>query len=128
MDMLQIAGIGIVGVLLAVQFKSTKPEYGVYLSVAVSIFVFVFTVSKLTVIVDAIETISRYISINAEYITVLLKIIGITFIAEFASAICKDAGNSTIASQIEVFSKLSILAVSMPILLALLETVGGFLQ
>lgn len=128
MDMLQIAGIGIVGVLLAVQFKAVKPEYAVYLSVAVSVLIFLFTVSKLGIIVDTIDTISSYVSVNSEYITVLVKIIGITYIAEFACAICRDAGNASAASQIEVFGKLSILAVSMPILLALLETVGGLLQ
>ena len=57
-----------------------------------------------------------------------MKMIGITYIAEFASGICKDAGYGSLVSQIEIFGKLSILAVSMPILLALMETVQGFLS
>jgi hypothetical protein len=56
-----------------------------------------------------------------------LKMAGITYIAEFASGICKDAGYGSLGTQIEIFAKLSILAVSMPILLALLETVKQFL-
>lgn len=57
-----------------------------------------------------------------------MKIIGITYIAEFASDICKDAGHAAIANQIQIFGKLSVLAVSMPIVLALLETINGFLS
>ena len=57
----------------------------------------------------------------------MLKMIGITYISEFSSSICKDTGYQTIAVQIEVFSKLTILAMGMPILLALLETIQEFL-
>ena len=53
--------------------------------------------------------------------------IGITYIAEFASGICKDTGYQTIAVQIEIFSKLTILAMGVPVLLALLETIQEFL-
>lgn len=59
--------------------------------------------------------------------TTLLKITGITYIAEFASGLCKDAGYGAIGGQIEIFGKLSILAVSMPIVLALLETLKRLL-
>ena len=52
----------------------------------------------------------------------LLKMLGISYIAEFASGICKDAGYGALGSQIEMFGKLLILAVSAPVLLALLET------
>ena len=57
----------------------------------------------------------------------MLKMIGITYIAEFSSSICKDAGYQTIAVQIEIFCKLTILALGMPVLLALLETIQEFL-
>ena len=58
----------------------------------------------------------------------LLKIVGITYIADFSSNLCKDAGYGAIAGQIEIFGKLSVLAISTPILMALLETVQSFLK
>ena len=57
-----------------------------------------------------------------------MKMIGITYIAEFASGICKDAGFGSLGGQIEMFGKLSMLAVSMPVLLALLETIKVFMK
>ena len=47
--------------------------------------------------------------------------------AEFASGICRDAGYAALGTQIEIFGKLSILAVSIPVILALLDTLQGFL-
>ena len=57
----------------------------------------------------------------------VLKMLGITYVGQFSAGICKDAGYSSIAGQIELFARLSVLAVSMPVLLALLETVHDFL-
>ena len=127
MNMVQIGMIGVLGALLAIQFKGGKTEYGIYMSVAVSIVLFLCIVDRLEIFVRTIDEISRYISVDTGYLSTLLKLIGITYISEFSSSICKDTGYQTIAVQIEVFSKLTILAMGMPILLALLETIQEFL-
>ena len=125
--MLQAAVIGIAGVLLALQIKHTKPEYAVYLSVATGVFLLLLAAQRLEIVVESVRLIQNSISIQSSYIQVLLKIIGITYISEFASDICRDAGYSTIAGQIGIFAKLSILAISMPIVTALLDTIHSFL-
>ena len=125
--MLQAAVIGIAGVLLALQIKHTKPEYAVYLSVATGVFLLLLAAQRLEIVVESVRLIQNSISIQSSYIQVLLKIIGITYISEFASDICRDAGYSTIAGQIGIFAKLSILAISMPIVPALLDTIHSFL-
>ena len=61
------------------------------------------------------------------YLTVLLKMIGVTYLAQFSSGICKDAGYSSIAGQIEIFAKLYIMVLSIPVLLALMEAIHSFL-
>lgn len=127
MNMIQIGIIGVLGALLAIQFKGGKTEYGIYMGVAVSIFLFACIVDRLEMFVNTVEEIRRYITIDTGYISTMLKMIGITYIAEFSSGICKDAGYQTIAAQIEIFSKLTILAMGLPVLLALFETVQEFL-
>lgn len=125
--MIRIALIGIVAVMFAAHFKGTKSEFGVYIGIAASFLIIYFGISKLEIILNAIKKIESYISINQAYLGILVKIIGITYIAEFSSNLCKDAGHAAIANQIELVGKLTILAISMPILLALLDTVQQFL-
>lgn len=127
MTIVTIGIVGITAVLLAVQMKSMKGEYGTYLAAAAGCFIFFYGVSKMQTIFDAIRRVQDMIQVNPIYLTTLLKMTGITYIAEFSSGICKDAGYGAIGNQIEIFGKLSILAVSMPILLALLEMMEGFL-
>lgn len=128
MNMLQIGIVGVLGALLAVQFKGGKTEYGIYMSVAVSILLFTCIIDRLELFVNTVEQIGSYISFDTGYIAIMLKMIGITYIGEFCSSICKDAGYQTIAVQIEIFSKLTILALGMPVLLALLQTIQEFLS
>lgn len=127
MTVVTIAVLGLTAVFLAIQLKGMKGEYGIYLVACAGLVIFFYGISKLETIVDVARQVQSYIKINSVYISALMKMIGITYIAEFASGICKDAGYGSLGSQIEIFGKLSILAVSMPILLALMETVQGFL-
>ena len=127
MNSIQIALYGVVGTLLALQFKSGKSEYGIYVSLAVSLFLFLCMLSRLEIFVRTVKKIADYIKLDAGQMSILLKMAGVTYVAEFASGICKDAGYQNIAVQIEIFTKLTILAIGMPVLLALLELIGDFL-
>lgn len=125
--MLRVAIIGIIAIVLATQLKSTKSEYSTYISLAACLIILFVGTNKLQMIIDGINKIQSYIHINPTYLSILLKIVGITYIAEFASSLCKDAGYSAISSQIELVGKLTILSISMPILLALLDLINEFL-
>lgn len=127
MNSIQIALLGVVGTLLALQFKSGKSEYGIYVSLAVSLFLFLCMLSRLEIFVRTVKKIADYIKLDVGQMSILLKMAGVTYVAEFASGICKDAGYQNIAVQIEIFTKLTILAIGMPVLLALLELIGDFL-
>ena len=125
--MVRVALLGIAGVLLALQLKSLKSEYSIYLCLGVSALIFWYMTEQLGSILEGLEMIQDTLPLNAGYIRTLIKIVGITYIAEFASDLCKDARYQAVAGQIQMFGKLSVLAVSIPILTALLDTVRTFL-
>ena len=124
---IKISILGITAVLLSQMLKNYKPEYGYYINLAVCICVFLYVMSKLTFLLDYVEQIQDMIHLDPVYLTMILKMIGITYVAEFAVNLCKDAGCQTIAGQIELFAKLSILVISMPVILAFMETIGELL-
>ena len=127
MSILQIGAIGVLGALMAVQFKASKAEYAVYVSVAVSIFLFFCIAQRLSLFVDVIARLKSYINVDVAYIETMLKMVGLAYIAEFASGICKDAGHQAIAVQIETLCKFTILALGLPDLLALFEAIREFM-
>lgn len=125
--MIKLAVIGIITVAGAVFLRKTKEDYALCLVFAGCCIILLIGLDKLEIIIDSINKLESYINIKKSYVVLLLKVVGITYISEFASSICKDAGYASVASQIEFVGKLSILAISMPILMTLLETVNNFL-
>ena len=76
---------------------------------------------------QSLEKLKECLPVDGSYITTLLKMIGITYIGQFSSGICKDAGYASTGAQIDLFCRLSVMVLSMPVLLALLDTIQGFL-
>ncbi|HJC64006.1 MAG TPA: stage III sporulation protein AD [Candidatus Blautia merdavium] len=128
MEIVKVAALGMTGMLLGLLLKETKPEYSVYLSLAAGILIFSYMAGKLEYLFDSVLKIQEYLPLDTKYLTTLLKMIGITYIGQFSSGLCRDAGYGTLAAQIEVFAKLYIMVLSMPVLLALMEAIHGFLS
>ena len=123
MDIIKIVGIGIVAVIIITLIKQYKPEFAIYVSILTGILIILLITDKLTDIIQLLNSIASKASINTEFLALLLKITGIAFLAEFAVSVCKDAGEAAIASKVEIGSKIIIIAMSIPIISALLEIV-----
>lgn len=126
-EVIKIGVLGIVGVLFALLFKGEKQEYSHYIGFGVAVLIFYYVVQSLFTLTGRLEILQVYFSGNENYLGTLLKIVGITYICEFSAGICKDAGFSSVAGQIEVLGKLSVMFAGLPILLAVIEQIQGFL-
>lgn len=127
MDIVKISLLGVGGVMLGYLLKGTKPEYACFITVGIGLLILTLAVGKLNYLFSAVDRIRESLPIDSGYLTTLIKMIGITYIGQFSSGICKDAGYQATGAQIELFCKLSIMVLSMPILLALLDTIEEFL-
>ena len=94
MSMIQAGVIGVIGAVLAVQLKAGKAEYGIYVCVATGVILFSLIVDRLGIFISTLEQITSYIDLDTGYLSTMFKMIGITYIAEFSSGICKDAGRA----------------------------------
>nr|WP_318684780.1 SpoIIIAC/SpoIIIAD family protein [uncultured Acetatifactor sp.] len=126
-EIIKVGLLGIVGVLLAVQFKGQKPEYGIYMGFAVGILIFCYVLRQVEAVVAQLDLIQTYLGGASSYLSILLKVIGITYICEFSAGICKDAGYGAIADQIEILGKLSVMFAGLPILFAVIDQIQSFM-
>lgn len=124
--MIKVAVIGIAAVLLALPFKNGKSEYSIMITMAACLLIFMIALAKISDMAEIIRRLETYMQGGNAYVTILMKMLGITFVAEFTSDMCQDAGYGAIAGQVELMGKLVVLVVSLPILLSLLDTVTIF--
>lgn len=127
-EIIKIGLFGIVGVLIAVQFKSQKPEYSIYIGITVGVLIFSYAINYFEMVLSQFEIIKQYIGTGQNYLTILMKVIGITYICEFSAGICKEAGYSSISNQIEILGKLSVMFAGLPILFAVMEQIQSFMS
>ena len=119
--MLKTALLGRVTIIIAMAMKQGKAEYATFVSFTGCILIAWIAVRLLEGITGSLERVERLLHIDMEYVALLMKMIGVTYLSEFASSLCKDAGYSAVAGQIELVGKLTILTIGMPIVLALFE-------
>ncbi|MDA8442545.1 MAG: stage III sporulation protein AD [Peptococcaceae bacterium] len=123
MDVLQIVGFALVATILIVVVKNQRPEIALQISVVAGIVIFLMVVSKIKAIIDVLNDLANHAGVNSYYLTIILKIVGVAYIAEFGAQVCRDAGEGAIATKVEFAGKIMVLVLALPIIVAILESV-----
>lgn len=127
MEIVKIIGVGLVALILIIILKQYKPEFTIYVSIIAGAIILLMVMDKLYAIINLLSSISQKVGIGNEFLKIILKITGIAILTEFAVSICKDSGESAIASKIDIGGKIIIISISIPIITALLELVISIL-
>ena len=128
MQWIQFIGIGLIGMILAVLFRQHKPEYAPLISLAAGLAVVFLLLGQLEPIFSQMEEILQQAGIGTEYIAVLLKSLGICYITQLAADTCRDAGESAIASKMELAGKITVMTLAVPYFTGMLQTVGELIR
>ena len=114
-------------VFLALLLRKEKGEFALLIAVVAAALIFGYALARIRVITDFLEELAGNLPIEKSYLTALLKMLGITYIADFATYVCREAGYGSVGSQMELFAKLSIIALSIPELTYLIQVIEQFL-
>ena len=123
MDIIRIVAFALIAAILALTVKKYSPEISLLLSITAGVIIFLMVVGKLEAVLAAINEAIQKSSIDMGYISLVLKIVGVAYIAEFGVQICNDAGENVLGSKIEFAGKVLILVMATPIFLNLLQLV-----
>ena len=125
MEILQIAGLGVAAALMAMVIRGSRPEMASLLAMAAGALLFFLAVSRLQAVVAVMQSLTQKAGLQEEYLKVLLKVVGVAYVAEFAAQTCRDAGEESLAAKVEMCGKVLVLAMASPIIVSLVELVLG---
>lgn len=123
MEIIQIAGLCITAVIVISVIKPHRPELAIQISILVGIIVFVMISGKIASVLNLLKDYSNKAGIDIHFFSVMMKIVGIAYITEFGAEICRDSGENSIASKIELAGKVIIVVLAVPIITSLLELI-----
>lgn len=123
MEILKITALAICAVILIVLVKSYKPEFGMLTATACSLLMLYFLVDSLKYAFAYISNLYSGLEAGKTYFPIIIKVLAIAYITEFTSQLCKDAGESAIASKVELGGKIIIFCVAIPVFTSILNLV-----
>ena len=125
--MIKIALLGLVTIFLIMMAGSIKREYAIAITVGATLLFAVYGTQSLRSVIERITAFEESVGIDQEYLSILLKMVGIAYLTQLVVSLCRDAGNGAVAGQVNMIGKISMLLVSFPVLEALIKTVGEML-
>lgn len=121
MNIVGLAGIGIVIALISQMLKRYNPELAMGISLCAGIFIALLVVAQIVTVVGQVEAIFSKTGLSSDYSVILLKSLGICFLAQFASDACRDVGESSLAGKIELAGRTAVVVLALPLFQAVLN-------
>ena len=127
MELFSIIGMGLIAAVVCLLLRKTNPEIAMLLSLAAGILLLIPAFSQIQEIFAAFQSISSRYSALQPYLTTLLKAAGICLLTQFAGDTCRDAGESAVASAVEMAGAMGALLAVLPLMQAAWEVLRSLL-
>ncbi|HPZ41283.1 MAG: stage III sporulation protein AD [Dethiobacteria bacterium] len=127
MEIVQVVGLGLVAALLVLILREYQPEMAMQVSLVTGVIIMFLVFNQIIGAVNVITETAVAAGINLVYLQTLLRVIGIAYLAEFGAQLCRDAGEGSIASRVELAAKVIILVMAVPVIVEIMESVLGMI-
>lgn len=122
MEIFQVIGLAIIVTVIGTVLKQMKPEMALQLSILAGIAIFLLIMDRIKLIIDLLQKLADQANISSYYLFIILKIIGIAYLAEFCCQICRDAGENALAVKVEIAAKVFVVILAIPIIVAIMDS------
>ena len=126
MTLIGCAAVAVCVVFIALYLKNQQREIALLLIIACSIVLFTVGVKNISQATKSLYEITKNSGYSAEVET-MLKALGLAAVSQISSDVCREAGESTLASQVEFIGRIEIMALSVPLINKLFSVVQAFL-
>lgn len=115
--------IALIVLILGIIISNFNSEYKVYITVVFGMVVIFMLFSELKIYIEEIIVLFNKYEIKTEYFSTILKIVGIAYISDFISLLCKDLNYESVGKKVEIAGKLVILIYSVDIIKIFLDQI-----
>ena len=127
MDIFQIAGLGIVASLVLALLRKERSDLVIGAALVAGILLLFLILPRISSAISVFGNLASEAGLEPLYFGIILKVLAISYVADFAAAICRDAGEELIASRVEMAGKVLILVAALPIVQEVLSVVRSLL-
>lgn len=122
-----LIAVAMLATTVSVMLKKYSPEYSIFISLVAGVFILFMAFAELSLSLQKINNLISTSGISLEHAKIVFKTLGICFLVQFASDACNDAGESSLASKIELAGKVLIITLALPLFEEVVNMVSGLL-
>lgn len=127
MDIFKITGIAVCGAVFSIVLKEYKPWAAICVGIISALVIFFEVIGGINYIFSMLTSLASKLNLDYSHMETVIKITGVSYIARFGTEICRDSGNSAIASNLEIAGKIIIVVLSLPVLISVINLLLGLL-
>lgn len=128
MNVIALIAIALIATVLSIILKQYKPEYGMFISLIVGVIILGVVIASIEPILATMQNLLSKLNVANEFSQTLIKSLGICYVTQLACDSCRDAGETAIASKLELGGKIAILIIALPMFTKLSEIVLGLIN
>lgn len=125
MEVIKVVGVSIFAVIMIIILKNYRPEMALVLSIITGIGIMLYAISKMSSVINVLNDLVSKSGVNTDFLLIIIKVIGIAYIVEFGKNVCIDAGQSSIATKLEMAGKVVIVVLTIPLISSLVNVLVG---
>ncbi len=123
MALMRVVGLGLMATVLLMVIREERRDLGVILRLGIAAVMLVLIVPDVARVVSALVHLSELAHIPAQYLALLLKVVGISYLTVFVAQLAQDSGEAGTGMRVELAGKIAILALAIPLIASITETV-----
>ncbi len=123
-----VAALCIVVTILSKVIGKYHGEYSLFISIAAVSIVVVFLITQISPVTELISQLFSFAALDEVYMSVLFKALGICYVTQLACDICKDGGETALATVAELSGKLALTLVCVPLFEVIISVIGELIS
>jgi stage III sporulation protein AD len=123
--LIKVAAVAVAGTVLGLVIKKNSPEMALMLTVALALIALYLALDTIKAVTDFVTSLAGAAQISPAVLTVVFKAVGISIITKLSSDVCRDAGQSSVASGIELTGSFAALYIALPLFKTVMDMIGN---
>lgn len=120
-ELIKIIGTGFIGGMLALTVRRQKPEFAVLIALVTSAVILGSVAESVGGIIESLRRVTEECGVDIKYFELIIKVVGVAYLAQFAAEILRDSGENAVASKVEAAGKICIMTLVLPVMTSFLE-------
>jgi stage III sporulation protein AD len=113
--LVKIAAVAVAGAILSHVLRKNSPEMSLLLTVALALIAVALAFDVVAGVTDFLKSVAETAQISSAVLSIVLKTVGISIITKLSADVCRDAGQTSVASGVELTGAFTALYVSLPL-------------